>query len=395
MNYISIVPLIGGFTLGAEKATGKKPQALISYPPFAANDANIAQHYGKDVPYIHLPDDETAVQSTLSNYREIDIVTSTCPCAGLSQLNSSKSGDKARGADAIQNQWMYKSTEHILNYVQPKVLVGENAPALFTNAGEKTAERLFEIGKKFGYSFTLYKTTTSLHGIPQNRMRTFYFFWKSKTAPQLEYYNVSSQSLEDYLANVKNDADEVKMLENDILKDTSYLYSRDILGTDFRDKISKHGKTFYQYLIKTETLGDYLDYLNKNGHDAKAVKVAAMKAKIEAGGGYWDDSIHVFTGSINAIAGRILTGTIHPTYDRWFTKDELLHLMGMPPAFNVIGGRKNLNMIAQSVPVSTAASMVEQAAKFVNGELKMTDSVFNKQDNTKHKSVSQDIVEFN
>ena len=259
-DFVSIVPLIGGFTLGAESASSKKPKALISYPPFAGNDSQIIHHYSNDVPYVSLPDDESDIQKLLEPYKNISIVTSTCPCAGLSQLNSSKSGDKARGANATQNQWMYRSTEHVLKYIEPKVLVGENAPALFTNSGAQVAENLAAIGKKYGYSFTLLKTTTSLHGIPQNRQRTFYFFWRSTTSPILQYCKSPMQNLSDYVATVKNDPAEVQFLKDEIEKDTSYLYARDVLGSDFRNIISQHGKTLYQHLIATNTLQCYIDY---------------------------------------------------------------------------------------------------------------------------------------
>jgi site-specific DNA-cytosine methylase len=119
-----------------------------------------------------------------------------------------------------------------------------------------------------------------------------------------------------------------------------------------------------------------------------------MKAKVEAGGGYWDDSIHVFADTINAIAGRILTGTIHPTENRWFTTSELLHLMGMPEDFELVGGRKNLNMIAQNVPTVTAGDMAEQAAKFCTLGLKSSGSSFNRQDNTKQTIQKHDVIEF-
>jgi site-specific DNA-cytosine methylase len=282
-----------------------------------------------------------------------------------------------------------------LKFIQPTVLVGENAPALFTNAGVPVAEKLCEIGKKYGYAFSLYKTSTSLHGIPQNRTRTFYFFWKSGDAPELEYYNEARANLKDYLATVKNDPVEVAALVEEMKNDTSFLYARDVIGPNFREEISKHGKTMYQYLLGTDTLSDYITYLESNGFTTKAEKVKAMKAKTDAGGGYWDDSIHVFADTINAIAGRILTGTIHPTEDRSFTIHELLHLMGMPEDFEVVGGRKNLNMIAQNVPTCTAANMIDQAVKYVSLQLKSSGSAFNRQDNTKQKIIKHDIIEFN
>jgi len=53
VKWAAIVPLIGGFALGNAKATGKKPDYLVSYSAFAANESHI-KNYWKDVPFITL-----------------------------------------------------------------------------------------------------------------------------------------------------------------------------------------------------------------------------------------------------------------------------------------------------------------------------------------------------
>ena len=74
-----------------------------------------------------------------------------------------------------------------------QVLWGENAPGLFTQIGEGVVNKLKQIGRTFGYSFSLIKTSTELHGIPQRRIRTFYFFWQSPTVPMLQYQKRSTR----------------------------------------------------------------------------------------------------------------------------------------------------------------------------------------------------------
>ena len=54
-----------------------------------------------------------------------------------------------------------------------------------------TRINIFIFSLRYGYSCSLIKTSTLLHGIPQNRVRTFYFFWKSPTVPILDYKVVS------------------------------------------------------------------------------------------------------------------------------------------------------------------------------------------------------------
>ena len=75
------------------------------------------------------------------------------------------------------------------------MLWGENAPGLFTQIGEGVVNKLKQIGRTFGYSFSLIKTSTELHGIPQRRIRTFYFFWQSPTVPMLQYQKRSTSQI--------------------------------------------------------------------------------------------------------------------------------------------------------------------------------------------------------
>ena len=101
---------------------------------------------------------------------------------------------------------MYNSAEYVLENVKPKVLWGENAPGLFTKMGEGVVDNLKAIGEKYGYSFSLIKTNTELHGIPQRRIRTFYFFWNTPTVPMLEWKFREKKHLIDYLAEIPEDA---------------------------------------------------------------------------------------------------------------------------------------------------------------------------------------------
>lgn len=129
INYASIVPLIGGETLAMQNVFGVKPEYLLSYSGFEANDSQLVSHYGGTVPYYKLDEGGSAPH-------KVDVVNSVCPCAGLSSLSVSSSSDSAT------NDWMVKSSEYILESVQPKVLWGENAPRLASAMGEPVVKRL-------------------------------------------------------------------------------------------------------------------------------------------------------------------------------------------------------------------------------------------------------------
>ena len=51
MNYASIVPLIGGETIAMQNVFKKKPEYILSYEDFKANDTHLVEYYKGKVPY--------------------------------------------------------------------------------------------------------------------------------------------------------------------------------------------------------------------------------------------------------------------------------------------------------------------------------------------------------
>jgi site-specific DNA-cytosine methylase len=116
------------------------------------------------------------IETSIKFDDDIDIVIGVPICSGLSLANCSTTGSKARGANAEQNNNMYNIAELSLSKIKPKCYIFENAPGLYTKMGEPVVDKLYRIGKKYGYSMSLIKTDTFLHGIPQHRKRTFGIF---------------------------------------------------------------------------------------------------------------------------------------------------------------------------------------------------------------------------
>ena len=82
ITWAPLIPLIGGSSLGAEKAFGKPPEAIYSYGGFESNDGHYVNYQqntkGRDIPYIKLDEVEN------SGLTQVDVVTGTPPCAALS-----------------------------------------------------------------------------------------------------------------------------------------------------------------------------------------------------------------------------------------------------------------------------------------------------------------------
>ena len=195
MNWGTIVPLIGGLSYAAKQVTGVDPSFFLSYAPFGENELN-AKAYFKNTPH-YLLDSENRGGFDVSANQDVDFVNAVCPCAGLSLLSSGNPEQRAK-----MNHWMLESARFVTGEVKPKVFWGENAPALYSNGGKHVRDELREIAEKNGYSFSIYATNTMLHGIPQSRKRTFYFFWRDSNVPIFDYYRVDTPCFQDYLKSV-------------------------------------------------------------------------------------------------------------------------------------------------------------------------------------------------
>lgn len=367
INWISFQPLVGGMTLGAEKAFQSKPDKILSFSGIE-NDKHLLNYY-KNVEYVLVDKQDF----DLSN---IDIVSAVPICAGLSMQNSSN-----RGSDAKQNENMYNITEISLSKIKPKVLIFENAPTLYTKLGEPVRENLYNLAKKYNYSISFVKTSTVFHGLPQDRSRTFCFFWKSEKAPILEYYNRENKGLKNLFDSIdKNSSLQENLLEEDF--NNFYIkFLKSKFGNDYRNVFIKNNVRTTLQLIEKLNLYDEISVF---ANEKEKIFLNRCKEKISKGGNIWDSSPS-FIGydKINALVGKGMCTTIHPYEERFFNIREMLSLMGMPNDFELLGGKKNINHIAQNVPVNTSKDWHEQVLKFINGELKTSNSDYIMQNNYK------------
>ena len=411
ITYASIVPLIGGMNVGMEKALGEGevPQWVVSYDAFRANDQVMLDYYKKrgiPMPYYSLDaDTNTFKEGEEVELPKVDVVTSLCPCAGLSQLNTSTSTDSgsARGADAVQNEWMYKSSRFILENVKPKVLWGENAPNLFTGAGKKVRENLYSIAREFGYSLSVIKTSTYYHGVPQNRSRTFYFFWQSEAAPIMNYYRKDFKSLKEYLREIPEDSpnqDYFYQNINIIEEYPPFEFLLEESGLSYPDYLEERGKfSTMDDIIKGEKYHDLLEWYEKkypNGGNDRQERVMAKLARVydktvvRKAGGYWDSGPKFNKEYTNAIISKNASWFLHPEEPRSLNGRELIHMMGFPHDFEV--KKEDVHKITQNVPACTAADWSQEVIKFCKGQLPYSDTDYLLQSNYTQKEITENDV---
>ena len=309
MKYASIVPLIGGETIAMQNVTGKRPEYILSYDVFGNNDSHLLNYYNNEVPY-HVLDKENSFKP-----EHVDVVNTVCPCAGLSMLS------RQAASDAAANDWMKQTSNFVLEHINPTVFWGENAPALASKMGEPVVADLRKTAKRFGYTFSIYKTKSMLHGVPQVRNRTFYFFWKGDKVPMFDYYNTQYQNINELIRSVERDPNDPmsQMLTNNA-KPTDDPYYRYVLE-EMNDGISH--QEFIEKIDKSYQILDYIgkfsnhkkcgDWMAKNGFEKEAEKEYRRFKKLNDGGQIMKRGIEIPKTYLGAFVAHFPTKTITQT----------------------------------------------------------------------------------
>jgi site-specific DNA-cytosine methylase len=367
----SMVPLIGGMPIAMEKVFGTPPEALISFECMADNEKHLLNWYkqrGIEPEYYFIDKGDFPKQAG-----KYDVIESTCPCAGLSMLST------GFGEHNPNNQYMLRSAEYVLGTLKPKVYWGENAPGLAGSIGKPIREKLYKIARDNNYTMTLYRTKSLLHGVPQIRERTFYFFWKGDKTPILNYYNIPYDKIEDLITSVKSN---FQMEPINKAKPTDDPYYRYLLeqvhgGIDHREHFNKLDTDRFVsrcYDAKTLIEGHDHDYkkvgawMKKNGYDKEVDKCDRAYEKLKAGGNIMRRGTIIPKDYIGAFVGHLPTMLTHPYEDRYITYREAMTIMSLPEDYELLDAKKSYNHICQNVPVRTAVDMSKEVKAVLDGE---------------------------
>lgn len=358
---------------------GSRPEYILSYEGFENNDQHLVEYYKREVPYHLIQGD------SLPQVESVDVINTVCPCAGLSSLSVTSS------SDAAANDWMRTSARHVLGHLRPKVFWGENAPRLASKMGEPVVEDLRKIGRENGYTFSIFKTKSILHGLSQVRDRTFYFFWKGEKVPQFEYIKREHETIEDTIRSVKRDpSDPMNILTSDRApsQDPYYRYvleemENGISHSAFQDKLEKSYDVKHYIEDNGVTYDKVSKWMSKHGYEKQASRCMDMYHKLKSGGNIMRRGVNIPKSYIGAFVGAYPMTLTHPDEDRFLTLRECLSIMKLPEDFILQGGLKNINHICQNVPVTTAQDMADHVLRYVDGRLdnQLIDTDYLVQDN--------------
>ncbi len=366
LKHATIIPLIGGETLAEEMSFGTPPDFLMSYKVFENNDAHLRNYYeqrGVEVPYYVLDGDEKLPPKFKL---KADVVSSVCPCAGLSMLS------KASAPDNPLNEWMDTAARFVLGTVKPTVYWGENAPAFATTKGAMIRERIRQIGLENGYSFSVYRTKSLFHGVPQIRERSFYFFWKGNKVPLLNYFNRPRPTIEQLILSATGNSQREVHNQRIPTENPYYRYILEemhggISHREFQQMIPKTVQVL-DYVEKEITYDKLADWMDKNGYAKEAKHCRYRVEKLTMGKGFMKREIIIPHDYIGAFVGHLPSQMTHPVEDRFLNYRECMTIMGLPQDFELLNPKRQLNHICQNVPVLTAKDMADEVKAVLEGK---------------------------
>lgn len=381
MRHATIIPLIGGEAIASTNVFGHRPDYILSYSAFIGNESHLLNYWNNEVPYYLLDEGK-------SYPHKVDVVSSVCPCAGLSLFSMDY------GEHNQNNQWMKKTADFVLGEMKPQVFWGENAPTLAGKIGKPIREYMYEVARKNGYTMTLYRTKSLLHGVPQVRERTFYFFWKEDgKTPLLGYYKREHKKIEDVIIDAGKSNFQMEPINKKKPTDDPYyrFLLEEVMGgmthREFFDSID-YGKISVRYLDAKSLIEHYGysykkvgEWMKKEGYDHEVEKCNRMHDKLASGKNIMRRGTIIPKDYIGAFVGHYPMMLTHPHEDRYITYREAMTIMGLPQDYELLNPKKSYNHICQNVPVQTAEDMATEVKEYLAGNRQMITSNMTYQSN--------------
>ena len=97
---------------------------------------------------------------------KVDLFVGGSPCQSFSLVGKQRGLDDTRGT-------LFYEYARLIDEIKPKVFIYENVRAVTSHDGGKTWEKMQEVFKELGYSFSWKVLNAKNYGIPQNRERLF------------------------------------------------------------------------------------------------------------------------------------------------------------------------------------------------------------------------------
>ena len=270
---------------------------------------------------------------------------------------------------------MYTTAKEVLGNIKPQVFWGENAPGFAGKLGKPIVDKLRTIADENGYTMSIYRTKSLLHGVPQIRERSFYFFWRGDRVPVFNYFERPLTTIETVFNNVSSSSTQQEVTNDKIPSkwDPMYRYVLEeleggITHKDFYDRIEKTDNAMDWLERKGKKYDEVAVWMRKQGLNNAAERCERIHKKLNDGFNIMRRLTTVPKGHIGAFVGHYPNLLTHPTQDRYLTYREAMSIMGMPEDFTLLQPKKFLNHICQNVPVTTATDMANEIKSALEGK---------------------------
>jgi len=393
-KHAAIIPLIGGFSIAATNITKNFPEAIFSYKLFFENDKLYLRYLAKHdkyPPYYQI-DQDNFDKDSCKSYKNLDFITGILPCSGLSMSGNLGKGERATSP---VNEWMYNAASFVMGILRPIIYTFENAPTLYTDAGEVVRNKLIEIARCNGYTATFYKTDTLLHGIPQKRPRTYIIFYKGKFAPILEYEKKDTINVEEYLKSIPKNAtlqDKYATKEPFIDDFEIVRFCKEKFGDNWRQEFLnvRDHLTSYDFLNRKGLLEKFKYFVenepNPNSSSVKDINHVIKKLSIGKNFRLSHRVLCIDKHHIYSIVGEMMERNIHPVENRRINIREYMHLMGMPHDFDLLES-KEYGKLPQNTPVKTSEFIIKEIIEIIKDNRNFSQERFYYQNNMKHEPI--------
>jgi site-specific DNA-cytosine methylase len=395
LKWACIQPLSGGCYISTEQAIGHPAEFILSFSPldsvvlkkdgsvnYMYNERHLLEYLKKKntLPqYLHFnrgmfdnDSDIDHIQFLETDYSkkawdlnkiyntDLDLVTALPVCSGLSGANTVDHGKD----DSTKNSNMRFIARFVLEKLQPKAYLFENAPGLYTNKGKAVRDYLNDLALRNNYSVTYIKTDTHLHDNVQQRARTFVVFWKqhgTAIPPVINGEQLPVNSVTEFLDRIPPNATQNTddFLANYFVPENSFEinFLKAKYGNKWRETVGRC--RFKGFIVYNKLVDEFIKFANNADITRQYQHCVDKKAM---GKGYFDRSHFICPKDhMPTIYHGNTWSMIHPEKDRHFTFREIMHCMGLPIDFEFLDSYRSFgSIIGQNVPIRTQLHWVKE-----------------------------------
>lgn len=316
--------------------------------------------------------------------QEYDLLYGNPPCSGLS-LGVRGPQSHEKGPNCHQYRYL-----NIVQKVQPKAFMYENAPTLITT-GKPILDDF--VKTLTNYNFTIIREFGMYHNVAMKRQRTFFIGWRKDAFPFIPTLHMGKSEVPTTVREVIGDLFDVKLgtfLNHNLIPNRPYQEVEYI----FPDVPYVQGGHRTVNWVICDNYAKYEPTLPEKVKKALTTQLYKQNNDL----GYWDKSSQRPNPDRQAPSMTGYSSFIHPIHDRQFTIREYARLMGFPDDFEFLPHKEIVRHLAQGVPAKYFEWASGEVLAALRGErestTKFTDTRVQFQHHTKETLVEFTTEEF-